>query len=94
MRDYKRKMDAFRLSPERYQKLRRYCLTAGAKEREVIEQTAAEVTDDVMARYITEHVTSSEYGVTSMLADGMPCGADTFRIYRAKFFWVLDKQVK
>lgn len=93
MRDYKRKMDAFRLSPERYQKLRRYCLTAGGKEREVIDQTAAEVTDSVMGRYIAQHVTCAKYSVTAMMADGMPCGADTFRIYRAKFFWALDKRV-
>ena len=95
MRDYKKKMDAVKLPPDRYRELRRFCLAANSESAyQVIKSAAEEVTDDALAAYIAAHVTSKNHKITDMIGEGMPCNADTFRVYRARFFWRLDRKLR
>ena len=94
MRNYKQKMDLYRLPKDRYKELRQYCLCADRFDRMIIESAIADVTDEVVGQYILRHVVSTDCSVTAMIAAGMPCGADTFRVYRAKFFWLLDQRLR
>lgn len=94
MRDYKRKMNLYRIPKDRYRELRQYCLCADRYDRMIIESAIADVTDEVLGSFILRHVLSTDCGISSLQADGLPCNADTFRIYRAKFFWLLDQRLK
>ena len=94
MRNYKQKMFRYRLDKARYRELRDYCLCAGRDERMIIESAAADAADEVIGRYILQHVLSTDRSVVALRADGMPCNDDTFRVYRARFFWILDQRLR
>lgn len=88
MREYKAKMERYRLPFERYRYLRHYCMTHG-RCRTVIK-AARSVTDEVMAEWIILHVTTSDWKWKRLYISGIPCSADTFRIYRARFYHALS----
>ncbi len=94
MRDYKGKMARYKLSKPRYAQLRRFCLRRDIRTRMVVMKAMEKTTDDVLRTWIFRHVTSESYGLDAMEADGMPCNRDTFRVYRARFYWELDKILK
>lgn len=56
MRNYRQKMSRYRLGKARYRELRDYCLCAGRDERMIIESAAADAADEVIGRYILQHV--------------------------------------
>lgn len=93
MRDYKRKMDMYRLPKRRYQRLRNYCHRTDDEAQTIIGQAIGLVTKDALALWLYRHVTERDYSWASMETDGLPCTRDTFRVYRAKFYWELDKLV-
>lgn len=90
MRDYKRKMDKYRLPQRRCEELREFCLCAGHDEREIIETAVRMTADDGLCVWLYKHVVSTDYRWAKMEADGLPCGRDTFRVLRARFYWNLD----
>lgn len=94
MRDYKGKMDKYRISDGRYEALREYCLNAGERDEKYIREALSHTCNDALASYIYRHVTTRGYGLERMQADRMPCNADTFRLYRARFFWNLDRIIR
>lgn len=94
MRNYKAKMQKYRLPPERYRQLRDFCLCAGREEHIYIEMALAETCSDNLSKWLYRHVASTDYGWLQMEADSLPCSRDTFRIYRAKFYWTLDRLTK
>lgn len=89
MRDYKAKMEKYRLPEDVYEQLRDYCLCASLTERIYIEMALEEAIGDELSKFMYRHVVSTDYSFTRMELDGMPCGRDTFRIYRAKFYYHL-----
>lgn len=91
MRNYKQKMDQYRLPKQRIQELREYCLLSGTRERESIETAAVEAAGDCLSRWLYKHVVSTDYSWARMEADCLPCSRDTFRLYRTRFYYILDQ---
>lgn len=91
MRDYKKKMNRVRLPRERYSQLREYCLTAGHDEKMMIDCALSSVDCGGLDAWIRRHVTSEFWGWKRLQASGIPCNEDTFRVYRAKFYYMLDQ---
>lgn len=87
MRNYKEKMSRYRIPKDRYRKLKEYCAENGNDGRITI--ALKRTTDDALAAYIRKQVTES-CSLAALEAAGLPCNRDTFRVYRAKFFWTLD----
>ena len=94
MRDYKAKMQKYKLPPGRYRKLREFCLCSDMEERIYIEMALAETCSDGLAEWLYRHVVSTDYGWAKLETGGLPCNRDTFRVYRARFYWELDKILK
>lgn len=89
MNGYKRRMEKYRLPKARYMELREYCRTGSTEE---IKKALALTKCGALVHWIEKHVCScGEWKWSRMEADGIPCNDDTFRIYRAKFYWNLDK---
>nr|WP_325300334.1 hypothetical protein [uncultured Dysosmobacter sp.] len=93
MRGYKEKMAEYRLPTDRTKELRRWCLQSGAAGRPTIEAAANEACGDALARWIVRHVTTVNAGYERLKQDKIPVGVDMFRVYRARFFWLLDKKL-
>ena len=93
MRGYMEKMAECRLPPDRTKELRRWCLRPGRGGRKIIEATANEACGDALARWIVRHVTSINADYARLKLDGIPVGVDMFRVYRARFYWLLDKKL-
>ena len=94
MRDYKAKMEMYKLPDDVYEQLRSFCLDAPLSDRVYIEMALDEAIGDELSRYMYRHVVSTDYSFTQMELDGLPCGHDTFRIYRAKFYYSLYNILK
>lgn len=91
MRNYKAKMAAYRLPKPRYAELREFCLCSDSDDRQYIIRALEETVNDDLSRWLFLHVVSTDYGWTRMEAEGLPCSRDTFRVYRARFYWNLDR---
>lgn len=87
MRNYKGKMERYRLPASRYRELKAYCVQHRRSPK--ITEALRRTTDDALAAYIRKQVTES-CSLAALEAAGLPCNRDTFRVYRAKFFWTLD----
>ena len=94
MRGYKEKIDAVQIPKSRIEELKAFCLDSSRSERDIIEAAACEASDSVMGAWIVRHVTSTDWPWRSMEAAGVPCGADTFRVYRARFFFLLNRKLE
>lgn len=95
MRNYKAKMALYRLPVERYRELRQYCLNSGRNECLIIEKALHNAFgDDGIGKYIFLHVTSTDYKWGKLEEEMIPCSRHTFNIYRAKFYYELDKALK
>lgn len=91
MRDYKAKMQMYRLSSIRYAELRRFCLNANRNDLICIEAALSETVKDELATWLYKHVVSTDWTWAKMESEGLPCNRDTFRVYRAKFYYNLDR---
>lgn len=95
MRNYKAKIAKYRLPKQRYTYLREYCLNSDRGERLVIETAILNAFgDDQIGKFIYRHVVSTDFNWPALEANHIPCSRDTFRIYRAKFFYELDQLLK
>ncbi len=90
MRNYSQKANTFRLPKERQNALRAFCLSATGDDLELIRDVADETTHDALAGWIVLAVTSDRWGWARLEANHIPCSQQTFRIYRMKFFYLLD----
>lgn len=95
MRDYKRKMDRYRLPKAKYTQLRAFCQTEDA-EQYILDALQLEFGEapDTLAMWIYRHVTRTDCTWAYMEAHQIPCSRDTFRYYRAKFYYCLDQAIK
>ena len=91
MRNYKAKMAKYRLPEARYAELREFCLCSDSADRQYITHALELTVNDDLARWLYLHVVSTDYGWAKLEAEGLPCSRDTFRVYRAKFYWHLDR---
>ena len=91
MRDYKRKMDSYRLDKARYEYLRSYCRKGATCE---IKTALKNTGGGTLTNWIEKNVCQKGWGWTRMQAAGIPCNSDTFRLYRARFFWELDRLLR
>ena len=81
-------MDMYRLPRERYAELHGYCMRGVNEEiREALRRTDC----GALADWIERHVCEKDWRWARMEARGIPCNGDTFRVYRAKFYYMLDK---
>lgn len=101
MRDYKAKMDQYRLSDDLYNSLRELCRNyeqLSQRDKRAVDDAFLEMRGsgedvDILATWVYWHVTSDRYTWPYMEARGIPCTQDTFRVYRAKFFWLLAQRM-
>ena len=88
MRNYRGKMELYRLDPARKKVLRQWCRQP--EHRAQVEVVMAETCDVVLGRYILMHV-ADDWKWAKLEANRIPCSVDTFRVYRAKFYFLLDQ---
>lgn len=93
MRDYKQKMQRYRLEKFRYKELRLFCMYAKREDKQNIIALMRYTVPDVLGGYILDHLMNGK-SIAKLEVDGMPCSLDTFRVYRAKFLYYLDKELK
>lgn len=92
MRNYSQKMAAYRLPKDRYESLRAFCLSADWEQTQLIKEIAIETVPDALSEWIVMYARKGMTW-TQLEARGVPCSRDTFRYYRARFFWLLDKHM-
>jgi len=91
VRNYKGRMGAYRLTGERYHALRSFCRVPA--NRAEVEAAMAEACADALSVWLLRHVTTDAWPWARLEASGVPCGRDTFRLYRARFYWCLGRQL-
>lgn len=90
MRDYRKKMRRYRLEEQRYDELRQYCRQGATEEiKSALKMTGG----GCLAHWIELHVCHG-WKWARLEANGIPCAMDTFRLYRAMFYWHLDKVLR
>lgn len=87
MRDYKKKLQRYKLDKERYNYLRALCKDPGRAD--LVNQAIEAIGEPGLSDYVRHHVIHS-WKWQRLTAAGIPCSSDAFRIYRARFFWFLD----
>lgn len=93
MRGYKTKMQSVKLPKERLKQLYTFCRTAMVDEAKMIDLALDKALGcDMIRVYIFRHVVLG-WGWAKLQVEGIPCGRDTFRYYRAKFFAELDRLI-
>lgn len=93
MRNYKQKMNKYRLPKDRYRELKFFCCSADNEKFEVIDAAIRAVfgtVNDPLAYYIQLDMTE-DYNWAKLEVMQIPCSRDTFRLYRAKVYYMLDK---
>ena len=86
-------MQSVKLPQERLKQLYAFCRTATADEAEIIDLALDKALGcDMLRVYILRHVVLG-WGWARLQAEGIPCGRDTFRYYRAKFFAALNSMI-
>lgn len=94
MRNYSVKANNYRLPKERLKALQAFCLSARGDDLELVRDVAEATTHDTLADWIVLVVTSDRWGWARLEANHIPCSQQTFRIYRMKFFWLLDQYLR
>ena len=94
MNGYKEKMNRYRHDKETMIKLKEYCFST--RDYTIIKQALANTfhPDDIINDYMFKHVTIKNYEWAKLECDALPCCRDTFRLYRAKFFYNLNERLK
>jgi hypothetical protein len=82
-------MSRYRLTESRYKELKAMCLHPTNKE--LIERALRELGCPGMENWMRRHVCTSEWKWKRLEASGIPCSGDSFRLYRARFFWILNQ---
>lgn len=57
----------------------------------MVEQAIHEMDCPGLNTWMRRHVSTRIWKWKRLEAAGVPCSSDAFRIYRARFFWFLDK---
>lgn len=90
-RDYKKKMEKYRMNPERYKELRRLC------KRQDFQKTVRKALNNDkyygLEEWLFLHTTDRlrwRSSIAQLQSEGLPCCEDTFRVYRAKFYYNLE----
>ncbi len=91
MRGYREKMAAYRLPVDRRRELRAFCQVADAAGLALIQQAAVDACGDSLAPWIVRHVTLPQKDWDVLQFEGIPCSVDTFRVYRARFYAILNR---
>lgn len=93
MRDYSKKIARYSLEKRRRLFLSSYCHTTNdGRLRMIADALQDAFGEDTISEWIWESVVSgTKWSVLE--AKGIPCSRDAFRIYKAKFFYVLDKKI-
>lgn len=97
MRNYKQKMNKYRLPKARYRELKEFCLSADNDRFEVIEaaiRATFGTVNDPLAYYIELSMTNVDCNWAKLEIMRIPCNRDTFRLYRAKVYFNLDMILK
>lgn len=94
MRNYSAKANVYRLPHERMKELRAFCLSARGDDFELIRDVAEDTVNDALARWIILSVATDQWPWARCEANGIPCSRQTFRIYRMRFYWLLDRTLK
>lgn len=93
MRGYREKMAAYRLPLDRRRELRAFCQVADAQGLAMIRSAAVEACGDSLAPWIVRHVTLPAKDWDVLQFEGIPCSVDTFRVYRARFYAILNRML-
>ena len=93
MRNYTAKAEQYRLTKERLAVLRSFCLSARGDDVDLIRDVAWDAVDDMLAEWIVTAVTSDRWPWARLEANHIPCSQQTFRLYRMKFYYLLDQYV-
>lgn len=93
MRDYSKKIARYSVEKQRRLFLSAYCNTTNEDRLRVIADAMQDAFgDDAISRWIWDAVVR---GVKWSVLEtrGVPCSRDAFRIYKAKFFYILDMKI-
>lgn len=86
MKRYQILMERYRLSPARYEELRRMCHPPRSREVDEMIHTALSKTNpDVLGRFILDYVTRPGFTVAKLQQRGLPCHPRTFAVHKAHF---------
>ena len=94
MRNYTDKAREVRLPKEREKELREWCLRARGDDLELIRDVAFDATQDALSEWIVLSVTSVRWPWARLEANHRPCSQQTFRLYKMRFYYLLDKDLK
>ncbi|MBQ9387913.1 MAG: hypothetical protein IJU01_04545 [Lachnospiraceae bacterium] len=99
MRNYKAKADKYKLPKVKADFLKAACTERDPDGRIILETDIKAVLkemfaeDDVIKNWLFEYVTSKRPSWKQIYLRGVPCGKETFRIYRYRFYWLLDRRL-
>ena len=86
-------MNKYRLPKDRYRELKSFCRSADNSKFEIIDaaiKAAFGTVNDPLAYYIELDMTK-DCNWAKLEVMQIPCNRDTFRLYRAKVYYMLDK---
>ena len=84
-------MDSYRITKNRYMELRSLCKKQGFEE--TVREALGNDLYYGLEEWIFIHVTEPRKrrsNFYTLQAEGLPCACDTFRLYRAKFYYNLE----
>ena len=93
MRNYSGKLKEYKLSRDTVAKLKIYCVTT--RDKKIVHAAVNDAVGmgDGLHWFLFNHVTRTDWPWARLEANGIPCSADTFRIYRHKFYYCLNKRL-
>lgn len=93
MRDYKGKMEKYRIPKSRRALLIAYCRTTNEERLQRIQDVLdEEFLDDAITWWLFQSIVN-RWTWEKLELSSVPCGQDTFRLYRARFFWALNRKI-
>lgn len=93
MRDYSKKIARYSVEKKRRLFLNMYCHTTNEERLQTVADAMQDAFgDDAISEWLWESIVK---GVkwAALETRGIPCSRDAFRIYKAKFFYILDKKI-
>lgn len=93
MRNYKQKMDKYRLPKSRRLICSAFCHTTNAERLQTVADVLEEeFGEDAIRHWIYYNVVLG-WNWAKLESERVPCSQDVFRIYRARFFFALDRKL-
>jgi hypothetical protein len=93
MRDYKGKMEKYRIPKSRKTLLMAYCRTTNEERlqriRDVFDE---EFGEDAIIWWLYQAIVN-RWTWMQLQNKNVPCGEDSFRVYKARFFWALNRKI-